>query len=600
MDKLKRVLGQDDVNLPTKERYELNWVGKQAAYRTLQAPSYHTLAPVFDDSVNFDTTQNLFIESDNLEALKLLQKSYYGQVKMIYIDPPYNTGNDFVYNDNFRSDKKSYQQQTGEMDANGNYLTDHLFKNKKENGHYHSNWLSMMLPRLHLARNLLSDDGVIFISIDDNEQAQLKLLCDEVFGAENFVACLPTIMNLKGNNDEFGFAGTHEYTFVFCKNKDMLLLNEFNINESELNEWNNDEIGFYKQGANLKSTGVNAPREKRPNLFFPIFIDDEDNVYVTENNAPPKEYIGNLITVLPITDNKEMSWRWSKHKFLLKNSDIIISRNGNNLSLYKKQRPSLGDLPSKKPKTIFYKPEYSSGNGTAILKEILTLKAFPNPKPLELLKDFMRLGMDKGGLVLDFFAGSSTTAHAVMQLNAEDGGNRQFIMVQLPEPTDEKSEAYKAGFANIAEISKERIRRAGAKIKADNPDKSIDTGFKVFKLAQSNFKQWQSPKGDIQSQLALFVNNVVDDASDEAIVYEIILRLGLPLTVTIAKAERVYWLDDSHHRYAVVVNCLDDFGAIIAQNPIKIVALDRAFKNDVQKSNTLLQCQDAGIELLAI
>jgi adenine-specific DNA-methyltransferase len=354
---------------------------------------------------------------------------------------------------------------------------DFSFKTKKS----HNGWLAFMYPRLLLARDLLSKDGVIFISIDDIEQANLKLLCDDVFGEENFVALLPTVMNLKGNNDEFGFAGTHEYTIVYSKNKDNALLYQFQVNDDDLDDWTEDEIGFYKQGANLKSTGTNAPREKRPNLFYPIFIDSNDTIYVSDDNTPPKEFVGELITLFPITNGQEMSWRWSKDKVKNEPYNIIVSRNGN-VGIYKKQRPSLGDLPSKKPKSIFYKPEYSSGNGTQQIKDLLGDKLFTNPKPLNLIQDILQVSTDKNSIILDFFAGSGTTGHAVMQLNAEDGGNRKFILCQIDEPIKEDKPAYKFCVENnlppvISSITIERLKRAGEKIKnslnhdlSDSPD----------------------------------------------------------------------------------------------------------------------------------
>jgi adenine-specific DNA-methyltransferase len=286
-------------------------------------------------------------------VLKHLSNAYYEKIKMIYIDPPYNTGSDgFVYADNRKFTKDELQELAGISEERSKRILDFT----QSNSNSHSAWLTFMYPRLYISKQLLKDDGVIFISIDDNEVAQLRLLMDEVFGEDNFVAQLPTVMNLKGNNDEYGFAGTHEYTMVYVKNKDIALLNQFSINEEELEDWQEDEKGFFKQGANLKATGGNAPREKRPNLYFPIFIDDSNTVYVTLDDDKPKKYTGELVTLYPITKEKEMSWRWSKNKFIKDIDDVIVSRNGA-IGIYKKQRPALGNLPSKKPKTIFYKPK---------------------------------------------------------------------------------------------------------------------------------------------------------------------------------------------------------------------------------------------------
>ena len=354
----------------------------------------------FNRNENGTITDNLIIKGNNLLALHTLKKEFAGKVKLIYIDPPYYFSktskniDSFTYNSSFKL----------------------------------STWLVFLRNRLVEAKQMLSESGVIFISIDDGGQAHLKLILDEIFGTENFIANLPTIMNLKGNNDEFAFAGTHEYTIVYAKNKTKSVFYEFPVDaEGMLKDWDEDEIGFFKKGANLKATGANAPREKRPNLFYPIFIDENKNVYVTDDNK--KKNI-NDVELLPITDGVEMSWRWQKKKVRNEPYNIIVSGENGSFSIYKKQRPELGELPSKKPKTIFYKPEYSSGNGTAQIKELFGEKVFSNPKPLELIKDFVLIGSAQDDIVLDFHAGSGTTAHAVLQLNREDGGERQFIICE--------------------------------------------------------------------------------------------------------------------------------------------------------------------------
>lgn len=368
------------------------------------------------------TPNHLIIEGDNLEALTTLTYTHEGKIDIIYIDPPYNTGNkDFIYNDSYVDSEDSYR---------------------------HSKWLSFMSRRLRIAKKLLSDRGVIFISIDDNEQANLKLLCDEIFGQQNFIAELPTIMNLKGNQDEFGFAGTHEYTIVYARSKSNATIGVLPLDEDECLDWEIDGLGYYKRGAALKSTGVNAPREKRPNLYFPVFVDAQDNVVVpSKQEVEPiynkstktfnEDYLKLLIqtysqkgyqSLLPITSNEGMSWRWSRDKMDNENHEIIVVHTRNEITIYKKQRPQLGDLPSKKAKSCFYKPEYSSGNGKAEITSVLGASSFGYPKPLALIKDFVILGCPKKSIILDFFAGSGTTLHAVMLLNAEDGGKRQCIL----------------------------------------------------------------------------------------------------------------------------------------------------------------------------
>ena len=476
----------------SRESYSLNWLGKSYA-RLLANENPLTMLKEDKEHNSLEEnkdSENILFKGDNLEVLKHLKNAYENQIKMIYIDPPYNTGGDgFVYNDNRKFSMEELSQLAGVSLEEAKRILSFT----QSNSNSHSAWLTFMYPRLYIARELLKEDGVIFISIDDNEASQLKLLCDEVFGEENFIAELPTVMNLKGNNDEFGFAGTHEYTFVFAKQKEKCELSEFSISDDELEDWFEDENGFYKQGANLKATGGNAPREKRPNLYFPVFIDSEDNIYVTENDFEPTDFIGELTTLYPKTNDMEMSWRWSKDKFRNEPNNIIVSRNGT-IGIYKKQRPALGDMPSKKPKTIFYKPEYSSGNGTTQVKNLFEEKVFSNPKPLGLLSDFIEIGLKENEIILDFFAGSGTTAHAVMELN-KDGGNRRFILAQLPENIDQKKNKIAYDFAKnilgknqptIFDITKERITRVSQKIKEEilqDISKDIsdyDLGFKIF------------------------------------------------------------------------------------------------------------------------
>ncbi len=472
-DKFKQELSQNEIDL-SKESYGIDWLGKSYA-RVLACDDATTLLKEdeeFNQKKENKDSQNLLIKGDNLEVLKHLSNAYYEKIKMVYIDPPYNTGSDgFVYEDDRKFSVEELQELSGVSEDKAKQILS--FTQSKSNSH--SAWLTFIYPRLYIAKQLLKEDGVIFISIDDNEVAQLRLLMDEIFGDENFVAELPTIMNLKGNNDEFGFAGTHEITMVYAKQKDYAKLNQFSINEDEFEDWKEDELGFYKQGANLKATGADGAREKRPNLYFPVFIDSENNIFVTDDDNPPDKYKGELTTLYPLTNNQEMRWRWSKNKFKNEVKSIIISRNGS-VGIYKKQRPALGDLPSKKPKSIFYKPEYSSGNGTTQIKDLFNEKVFSNPKPVALLKDFIEIGLNKNDIILDFFAGSGTTGDAVMQLNAEDCGNRKYILVQLPELIDAKKnktaydfvkEKLKIDEPTIFDITKERLIRSAKKIEKE-------------------------------------------------------------------------------------------------------------------------------------
>lgn len=413
--------------LRSQKKYGLVWEDKPEEIETRLVDELPVLTELPERAIvseSPDAPNHILIEGDNLEALTALAYTHEGKIDVIYIDPPYNTGNkDFVYNDSFVD---------------------------REDGYRHSKWLSFMNKRLQIAKSLLSSGGVIFISIDDNEQAQLKLLCDSIFGGKNFVAALPTIMNLKGNQDEFGFAGTHEYTLVYCLSYDYCEIGQLPLEDEELDDWQIDEKGYYKKGANLKSTGINAPKEKRPNLYYPILLNKKTNavstitkdefscIYNKDLKQHNEEYLTQLRTkyenlgfcfILPITGGKGMSWRWGWQKVKTESDEIIVCMNGNEFSLYKKQRPQLGEMPSKKPKSVFYKPEYSSGNGKAELISVLGESLFGYPKPLKLIMDFLTICSRKDSSILDFFAGSGTTLHATMQLNAEDGGHRKCILV---------------------------------------------------------------------------------------------------------------------------------------------------------------------------
>lgn len=595
-EKLKLVLGEEvDVR---KEKYEFTWHAKSQSMKLAQIPSAGTLRPDVASSKNWDSTENLYIEGDNLEVLKLLQKSYFGKVKMIYIDPPYNTGKDFVYKDDFQNSITKYKE-----------LTEQTMKSNPEtSGRYHTDWLNMIYPRLKLARNLLREDGVIFLSIDDNELYNLKKICDEIFGETNYIATLPTVMNLKGNNDQYGFSGTHEYTIVYTKNRELVEFGYLPVNEKDLNDWEQDEYGYFKKGANLKSTGVNAPREKRPNLFFPLYIDKSLNVNVERKNKDDYE-------IYPITNGREMSWRWSKEKFINEPHNIIVTQNNGEFSIYKKTRPIDGEKPSQKPKSLFYKPEYSSGNGTNQIRDLFGEKVFSNPKPLELLMDFIRVGYgaDKDGILLDFYAGSSTSAHALMKINAEDGGKRKFIMVQLPELLDENDADQRISIdflkqinkdKNLSEISMERIRRAGSKIYEDTGKLDLDVGFKVFKLDTSNLKTWDPDTENLEQDLFDLQDNIKDGRSKEDLLYEILLKVGIPLTTPIEEVKLgdkvVYSVG-----FGGVLLCLEDeidldtVHAMIKLKPedfeTKVIFKETGFLNDSVKANAIQTLKKNGI-----
>ena len=551
------------------ERYMLNWAGKSEAYRILQAQTCKTLTPQPEKSVNFDSTENIFIEGENLDVLKVLQKSYFNRIKMIYIDPPYNTGNDFVYNDNFKQDLKDYQEQSGELDEEGK-LKLAFKRNNKENGHFHSKWLNMMLPRLHLAKNLLKDDGIIFISIDDNEQAQLKLLCDEVFGEENFVGQIA--WRRTDNQSNIGnMAKVKEYILLYAKNLENMVLGRLPLLESAIKEYRySDEKGKFRRNILLHKT--------RGRHSYPV-----------------KTTSGKILTG---------PWMINAEQFkALEENNLIYWTSGGDEQPYGKiyLSDSKGQIPND-----FWGIEYGTNQRASLEVEALFEKRyFDFPKPVSWIKSLLSIGSDKDSLIFDFFSGSGTTAHAVMQLNAEDNGNRRFICVQLPEVTDEKSEAFKAGFKNIAEISKERIRRAGKQIAENHPDKQLDIGFKVFKLTDSHFKQWQSPSAEnLAQQIELFVDPVRKEATPDAMLYEILLRLGLKLTAKVRSENQVFWVsDESGQQFALLLETLsaDLLDQVISTQPKKVVTLDSLFNgDDALKKNAELQMNDAGIAFFVL
>lgn len=466
---LKQMLSPDVVD--GDERYEFTWVGKKAAIVEANKPIRKTLRPRVEESKDWDTTENLYIEGDNLEVLKLLQESYLGKVKMIYIDPPYNTGNDFIYADDFMRSQEEENEQMGMYDEDEN----RLFKNTDTNGRFHSDWCSMIYSRLMLARNLLTDDGVVFISIDDNEQENLKKCCDEVFGESNFVGKIAVVNNLKGRNDRKDIATCHEYILIYGKSE--FAANGMPLTDEQKAQFDKvDENGSAYQLRDLRKRGRPDRREDRPNMYFPIYYNLETKKcsLVEEPNA---------VAIYPIRgDGSDGRWRWGKERvaanlaILEPRYSSIAKRWGIEHRVY--LNPSLNPVNldeedtedterSSKSKSFWIGGELSNDVGRRQLKTIFGAAYFDYPKSIDYILNTIYMGSDSDSIILDFFSGSATTAHAVMQLNAEDGGHRKFIMVQLPEKCDEASEAYKAGYENICEIGKERIRRAGDKIKSE-------------------------------------------------------------------------------------------------------------------------------------
>ena len=596
-EKLQGVLG--NYIETNDERYNFTWAGKQNALRLAQTPSTGTLRPCKEESKNWDTTQNLYIEGDNLEVLKLLQKSYHNKIKMIYIDPPYNTGNDFVYKDDFKDNIDNYKKITGQVDEEGNKIS----SNSESDGRYHTNWLNMMYPRLKLARNLLSDDGVIFISIDDNEVANLKKVCDEVLGCENFVAQIPWRKRTAKSDVPFGVS--QDYEWIICYAKTTYFKASIEGKPRKYYE----TPDFPNRPWRIHDMTKQTTAAERPNSYFTMI-----------NPKNGKEY--------PADPNK--TWRITKDTFqkYYDANEIVFPGDYNFLNISKPVARYFKDKDIEKAGENFGRVALStklpddigmSQDGTKEIKSIFENIIFSFPKTTNFIKYFLKATTKDNDIILDFFSGSATTAHAVMQLNSEDNGNRKFICVQLPEQTDEKSEAFKAGYKNICEIGKERIRRAGEKIKqeieqenqqlklGEEPKKVPDIGFKVFKLDSSNIKKWNANTENIEEQLQQSILNQVAGRSELDVVYEIMLKCGLDLTYPI---EEIKVEDKTLYSVGAgaMFICMDDritqsiadkIIAIKEENEIEepvVVFKDNGFIDDSTKTNIKESLRVAGIK----
>lgn len=535
-----------------EERYQFTWPDKRAANRLANTPTTMTLRPCHEESVNFDHTQNLYIEGDNLDVLKALRETYLGKVKMIYIDPPYNTGNDFVYNDDFAQSRDEFEETSGLFDEEGNQTIDPMQRNTESNGRFHTDWLNMIYPRLKVARDLLTNDGVIFISIGDDEESNLIKVCEEIFGEHNFIASICHKHRASVSNDRI-LSENHNHLLMFAKNVTTIFSNRKHIGEDPILEGFNlhDENGEYKL------TPVDGPGGAK-------------------KGNPHYEFLG-----------IEGYWRYSKEMMQQKYNEGLIVRTANGLQ----QKYYLSQAKeSRRTVTTWWDEDFLTSTATRQLISLMGGKTFDNPKNINLLLRCLKMIVkyDKTAVILDFFSGSATTAHAVMQLNAEDGGNRKFIMVQLPEKTDEQSEAYKAGYKNICEIGKERIRRAGQKIKEENKDKEgiekLDTGFRVLKLDSSNMEEVYYTPQEFTMQ-SLFSENVKADRTGEDLLFQVMLDLGIELSAKIETRQiagkTVHLVDDNY-----LVACFDrdvTEAAIkeIAQlHPVYFVMRDASAAND--------------------
>jgi len=589
-EKLQATLGKENIEF-RNERYVLNWAGKTDAFKVLQQSTTATLKPAPEESINFDTTENVFIEGENLEVLKVLQKAYYGKIKCIIIDPPYNTGSDsFIYPDSFKESKEDYQKRIGEKDEEGYLLKEGFFrKNSKDSGYYHSNWLSMMYPRLFLAKNLLRDDGVIFIHIDDNEVHNLRLIMNEIFGEENFVSEMA--WRRTDNQANIGkFAKVKEYVLCFSKKIDNAEVYKMQLTERAKKEYRyKDEKGMFRRA---------------------ILLDKTRGRHQYKLTTPS----GNILDgpwMIKINDFKDLE----------KNNGIYWTKGGDEQPYGKIYlEDSEGQIPND-----FLGIEYGTNQeGSLECEALLEKRYFDFPKPTSLIKHLITIGSSRDNIILDFFAGSGTTAQAVLELNKEDGGNRKFVLVQLPEKCDEISEAFKAGYKTIADISKERIRRVIKKLQTEaeelkrkkagelaliesaiaNPQSQIIPGFKVFKLSSSSFKIWRGneiTEENLETQLDAFTNPVREGSEKENMLYELILKAGYLLTDKVEAKEKYYSVKNGE--LIIALDSINDklIGKIISAKPKKVIALDKLFTgNDQLKTNTVLQMRDAEVDFKTI
>ena len=585
---LKQLLGEHIEN--DKERYSFTWKGKTQARQIAQDTSTGTLRPDRDNLKDWENTENLYIEGDNLEVLKLLQKSYHGKIKMIYIDPPYNTGKDFVYKDNFKDNLKNYLDITGQIGEEGQKLT----TNSDTNGRYHSDWLNMMYPRLKLARNLLTDDGVIFISIDDNEQENLKKICDEIFGEENFQGMVVRNTGTPTGGGNRSIVNEIDLILIYSKTKNCVI-NGVPLTEDEKKIYDReDKFGRYLVRS-LRRTGGEDRREDRPTMFYPIVAPNGEEIYP----IGPTGY--------------ESRWICGKEKYEeLKKENLIEFQYNEKENKWQVMQKFYLEGRLKQPSNLWKNIE-GNKKGTREIRELFDgNKIFDFPKPVQLILYALQLITSSSDIILDFFSGSATTAHAVMQLNAEDGGNRKYIMVQLPEVCDEKSEAYKAGYKNICEIGKERIRRAGEKIKSDetlpaeNREK-LDIGFKVFKLDSSNIKEWDSETEDLRQSLFDSIDNIKSDRTSLDILYEILLKYGLDLNVPIVENKHFYSIGggtllislDKEIDMEVIDSICEEYKTLLEIDEdfkTTVVFRDSSFANDVDKTNAMKKLEQVGIK----
>ena len=591
-DQLRQELSKEIVEGP-QERYQFTWPDKKKAIRLANTPSNMTLRPCREESVDFDNTENLYIEGDNLEVLKLLREDYLGKVKMIYIDPPYNTGNDFVYEDDFSQTMTSYVASSGQYDIEGNRLV----QNAESNGRFHTDWLNMIYPRLKVARDLLTIDGVIFISIDDGELDNLRKVCNEVFGAKNFVADICVVNNLKGRNDKKYIARANERLLMYIKS-DAFEEYGLPLDDDVVNEYREkDEKGAFRL-LELRKRGGADTRAERPNMYYPFYVDP------STGSVSLQKDMTHTIEALPVkSDGVDGRWRWGIEKSK-SNTDSLIGRkvqNSTKYNIYEKDYlADDGKQRRVRPKSVMSGASYSTDVATKEYRALMSPLEFDSPKPVSFIEDLIEYAIspDEDAIVLDFFSGSATTAHAVMRLNARDKGHRQFIMVQLPEPTDPDSQACKLGFSTICKIGEERIRRAGKTIlEEQNNNESdgslfaqteskpkMDVGFRVLKLDSSNMNDVYYKPEEFSEQL-IKEDNVKEDRSSEDLLFQVMLECNLPLSSKI-QTEKIAGKEVFSVNNGYLVACFDEnineevIKAIAKRRPYYFVMRDSSLASD--------------------
>lgn len=602
-DVLKQELSESLID-EGKERYQMTWPGKRQSVVLANTSTTDTLRPCKEESVDFDNTQNLYIEGDNLNVVKLLRETYLGKIKMIYIDPPYNTGNDFIYSDDFAMESGEWRTESGDFDEQGNRLV----KNLESNGRFHTDWLNMLYPRLRLARDLLTDGGVIFISIDDNEQANLKKICDEIFGESNFIGELVRMVMEGGKSDSQGIAIEHEYCLIYIK-QDINGINQRIAGKQD--HYNKKDNHFEERGYYYLKPLENGGLGYVPSLDYPIIGPDGKEIYPGGAHG----------------DNG-YRWVWGREKFnralSLDMIEFSVSQKDSTkykvyYKIYEKVDTDCMPIIKMLPFGSLYLDGFTNRQAIIEVKKIFGDRIFSYPKPTTFIKELIKIGANKDSIILDFFSGSATTAHAVMQLNAEDGGNRKFIMVQLPEKCDEKSEAYKAGYKNICEIGKERIRRAGTKIveerahllsavksgafekgkpfaqftnsesaKAAQAEirKTLDIGFRVLKLDSSNMQDvYYNPAAVSQTLLDATIDNIKPDRTPLDLLFQVMLELGVPLSAKIeenAVNGKTYYAVNGNDMIACFDDAIDEevITEIAKQQPLYAVFKDQSFASD--------------------